>query len=72
MTDRFNSLTVVLENDVRDDDAKALISAIRQFRGVVSVSGNVSDLTAHVAQVRANHELTEKLWRVLHPERPAR
>ena len=68
MTDRFNSLTVVLEHDVRDDDAEALLSAIRQLRGVLSVSGNVSDLTAHVAQLRAQQELSKKLWSVLHPE----
>jgi len=67
MTDRFNSLTVVLENDIRDDDAEAILSAIRQIRGVLSVSGNVSDVSTHVAQERARHELGERLWEVLHP-----
>lgn len=33
MTDRFHTLTVVLEHDMRDDDAQALISAIGQLRG---------------------------------------
>jgi hypothetical protein len=36
MTDRFCGLTVVLDRDYRDDDAKALINAIRQLKGVVS------------------------------------
>lgn len=67
MTDRYNSLTVVLETDIRDDDAQALLSAISQFRGVLSVSGNVSDIAAHVAQTRARAELEQKLWDALHP-----
>ena len=68
MTDRYNALTVVLEHDIRDDDAEALLAAIRQLRGVLSVSGNIADLDAHVAQDRARHDLSEKLWRVLYPK----
>lgn len=69
MTDRFNTLTVVLEKDMREDDAKALLSAISQLRGVLSVSGNVADLTEYMAVERARHELGQKLWDVLRPER---
>ena len=65
MTDRYNALTVVLATDVRDDDAEALLSAIRQFRGVVSVTGNVTDPASHVAQQRARHELETKLLEAL-------
>lgn len=35
MTDRYHTLTVVLERDMRDDDAAALIAAIGQLRGVI-------------------------------------
>lgn len=68
MTDRFNSVTVVLEKDIRDDDAEVLLAAIRQLRGVLSVTGNVSDLSTHVAQERARHELGERLLAVLYPK----
>ena len=68
MTDRYNSLTVVLEDDIRDDDAQALLSAIAQLRGVLCVSGNVSDLGTYVAQTRARQELEKKLWAALRPE----
>lgn len=68
MTDRFNALTVVLENDMRDDDAEALIAAIRQLRGVLSVSGNVADPSDFISQQRARHELGDKLWHVLYPK----
>jgi len=39
MTTRFSGLLVVLENDMREDDAQPLIDAIIQLRGVVRVSG---------------------------------
>ena len=69
MTDRINALTVVLEVDTRDDDCEALIQAIRQMRNVLSVEAHVSDSTDHVAQARVRHELGEKLWKVIYPER---
>lgn len=65
MTDRFNALIVVLESDVREDGAEALISAIRQLRGVAAVGGNVADIHDHVAQVRAKHELLDKVLEIL-------
>jgi hypothetical protein len=68
MTDRFNTLTVTLEKDIRSDDAEALLSAIRQLRGVLSVAGNVADIELHMAQERARHDLGQKLWQVLYPK----
>jgi len=61
MTDRYHTLTVVLEQDTRTDDVDALIAAIGQMRGVLKVSGVVSDTGTHMAQVRAKHDLREKL-----------
>jgi len=72
MTDRFHTLTVVLEHDIRDDDAQALISAIGQLRGVLSVTGVVADLDSHMARERARHELGQKLLDVVYPERSSR
>lgn len=68
MTDRFNYLTVALDSDIRDEDAEELISAIRQFRGVQSVEGNVSDPTAWTAQERAKQEYRDKIAAVLWPD----
>lgn len=70
MTDRLNSLTVALEQDMRTDDAEALIAAIKQMRGVLSVSGNVTDLSDYVADQRARTELGKKLLDVLYPPKP--
>lgn len=68
MTDRYHTLTVVLERDTRDDDAEPLIAAIRQMRGVLSVTGVVVSPEAHMAQERARRELGEKLMAVLYPQ----
>lgn len=65
MTDRFHSFTVVLEKDIREDDAEYLMNAIRCLKHVVDVSGNVSDYDSHMAYVRARSELSQKLWEVL-------
>ena len=62
MTDRYNALTVVLENDIRTDDAESLVKAIEQLRGVLSVTGVVSDINSYMAVERARHDLGVKLW----------
>jgi hypothetical protein len=57
-----------LENDTRDDDVAVLLASIRQLRGVLSVSGNIADPAAYMAEERAKRELGDKLWQVLHPK----
>lgn len=68
MTNKFNSLTVVLENDIREDDAQKIIDAIYQLRGVIKVSGNVADLLGFVGTSRAKHDLAIKMLSVLKDE----
>jgi len=70
MTDRYHSLTVVLDKDLREDDAEVIISAIKCLRSVVSVTGNVSvaDYDLHVAQVRARMDIIDKLNEALYPK----
>ena len=68
MTDRFNLLTVVLAQDVRDDDAEGIINAISMVKGVLSVDPHVVDHADHIAQVRVRQEFSEKLWAVLYPK----
>jgi hypothetical protein len=68
MTDRFHTLTVVLEKDIRDDDAQRLIDAIKHMRHVLTVTGKVADLDSHMAYERARADLGEKIWEVLYPK----
>ncbi|NIT79722.1 MAG: hypothetical protein GWN58_33745 [Anaerolineae bacterium] len=69
MTDRYHTLTVVLERDTREDDAEHLINAIRMMRGVRSVTGEVANMETHMAEERARHELGQKILDVLYPDR---
>ena len=68
MTNRFHSLTVVLEHEIREDDAESIISAIRQLRGVIDVSGNVADMDTYLAIRVARHELRNKLFDLLNED----
>lgn len=61
MIDRFNGLYVALDRDIRDDDAKAIIDAIRMVKGVNDVTGHVVDMDSYVAQQRIKNELWTKL-----------
>lgn len=70
MTDRLNALTVVLEQDLRTDDAEALIQAIHQLRGVLSVEGHVADVNSTVAYQRARLEVRQLLFDTLDEKRP--
>lgn len=65
MADRFNSLTVALDHDIREDDAEALIAAIRQLRGVLAVTGNVVTSSDWVAESRAKEEMRRKIYEAL-------
>lgn len=68
MTNRFNALTVVLDKEIREDDAEHLIGAIRMLKGVLSVSGNVTDVGVHIAYEKAKREISDKLWEVIYPK----
>ena len=69
MTARYNALVVVLENDVRDDDAEPLMNAIRVLRGVADVSGNVASIESYTSDVRARYDLGKKLLDVVYGDR---
>lgn len=65
MTDRYNALTVVLEQDIRDDDAEPLIEAIKMLKGVVDVQGNVPSVDSFVAQSRVDQKWRNHLVELL-------
>ncbi|MEE9214815.1 MAG: hypothetical protein V3U54_08495 [Thermodesulfobacteriota bacterium] len=68
MTDRLGALTVVLKDNIREDDAEGLINAIKQLRGVLSVKGHVTDIETHIAEDRVRHELGQKLIKLVYPK----
>lgn len=69
MTDRVKGFLVILDKDMREDDAEAVLTALRMTKHVLSVkevkSEHYDDM---VAEERIRRDLTNKLWAVLHPE----
>ena len=71
MTDRVNTLTVVLSNPTRTDDVEPIAHAIAQIRGVESVAmGEISAGTgARVQEQRRLHrEVMDALNSVFRPD----
>jgi len=70
MTDRVCALTVILDHDMRTDDADDLVRAIRQLKNVANVVPEISEPFAEAtARTRLALELQEqfrgiidKLW----------
>ena len=61
MTDRYFALAVILENDIRSDDAQPIIEAIKMVKGVLSVKPHVTDMSTLMAEERARHELGARI-----------
>lgn len=68
MTKRLSGFVVVLNEDLREDDAQATLDAIRQLRGVIDVRPVEADIDMIVAASRVRSDLIEKLFAVLRPE----
>jgi len=50
MTDRYHSLTVILERDIRSDDAELLIDAIKCLRGILDIQTHASNVKTEMAK----------------------
>ena len=62
MTDRHSGYVVTLASDIREDDAEAIITALGQIRGVISVTPVVADVQTAVASQRAKIKWSQKLY----------
>jgi hypothetical protein len=64
MTDRVTAFLVVLDRDIRDDDAQPTLDAIKQIRFVATVEPVVREhaLDIRAAVIRRNLAWTESLW----------
>lgn len=65
MTDRIKGLTVVLAEDIRDDDCQLIIDAILMLRGVAAVETLVANPSDYIDRARIRRELMSKLMEVL-------
>lgn len=65
MTDRHAGYVVTLNEDIREDDAEAIINAIRMVKGVIDVRPIVSNVELMIAEDRADQEWREKIRQLL-------
>lgn len=65
MTARHAGYIVTLADDVREDDAEHILTALRMISGVVSVTPVTADIGQVVARERVQAEIREKVLRLL-------
>jgi hypothetical protein len=61
MTDRIRHLTITLDEDMRDDDVTAIVSAIEHVRGVAVVTPHVVTVQDHLARKAVQAEIQQQL-----------
>jgi hypothetical protein len=64
MTDRVNTLTVVLERPIRTDDVQSIVDAILQIRGVLSVTTGEVDSALFGARTQERIRLRREILKV--------
>lgn len=66
MTDRYETLTVTLEDPIRSDDIEPLLHAIRLLDGVAGVEpGSEGQGEIHHAKQQLKHEIRQRGWSIL-------
>lgn len=65
MTDRHSGYFVILGEDVREDDAEQILTALSMVKGVLTVTAHVSDPTTAIARARAKLEMEQVLRNAL-------
>ena len=68
MSDRIKGFTVVLNSDMKDEDAEKLQNAIAWFNGVLEVHPLKKEVGDFIERVRIRREFTEKILEVLAKE----
>ena len=67
MSDRLNSLTVVLEKEMKTEDAELIINAIKMIRGVANIIPGKATSEGQIAREMARLDLIEKVYKLLNP-----
>jgi len=69
MTDRLKGFVITLENDIRVDDAQAIIEAIKMVRGVLTVQPvTTNPIGDSMIESRVRADLGTKLFNVIYPD----
>jgi hypothetical protein len=65
MTDRFQGFVVTLSADLREDDMKDTLMALRMIRGVIDVRPVTASIETDMATARARTDLMLKIGALL-------
>lgn len=65
MTDKSNSILVVLEGEYQTDEAQEIINAIKMIKGVLSAEANIVSSQDYIAEKRVRREYLRKVLSVL-------
>lgn len=65
MTDRHAGYLVTLAKDVREDDAEAIVTALKMVKGVLTVEPITSDGEIRIGYQRARREISTKIFELL-------
>ena len=65
MTDRVKGCWVAFEKPIREDDAEAMVNAIKMVKGVAGVTTSVCDGNDYMTQQTIRFELQGKLFKFL-------
>ena len=65
MTDRINAFIVILEQDLREDDADMTLTAIGRLRGVLEVRPHKADSNSVIARAQARRHILERIQKAV-------
>lgn len=60
MTDRLKGATITFSQDIREDDAEALLNALKMIKGVAHVESSIVTAGDHINRARVKSELFDK------------
>lgn len=67
MSERVKGFTVVLKNDLREEDAQLLKSAISLLSGVLSVEAIAATSEDYFAEQRVRATIGDEILKILYP-----
>jgi hypothetical protein len=67
VTDRLKGLVVTFDRDIREDDAKAIVDAIKMIRGVLDATPSVRTYEDHMNRARIDAEWRQRMHDLMYP-----
>jgi hypothetical protein len=65
VTDRIKGFVVTLEKDLREDDAEATLTALRQIKGVLAVEPQLANIEDQLNRTRIRYELGKNILELI-------